>query len=600
MALNWSGQNTGGTSAMQQYGTGGYGNTAGWGYQTPTGMTQQWRPSGSGATGLSNIGGSQIGLSRPQMSPAPPVYPQMSSAYPTSKGGAPLYNRDAAQQGRDWESQHNIFQPGPGATVPMPQQLPPGATGVDGLGNPTYPQMSNNNPGGGGGGQGGVPGRDDPGSGPNYGGVGMTPGPAGHQGAQQDYYDPVTGQTIYANQQATGWQAPFPGMTSGEGGMASGVGGGSGYGMPFSLQQYMGMKPEEQAAANNYMATQMPYLQFADNQATGAQDRAQAALQFALQYGLNVEQVAIQNGISQQQLEMAKEAQRQNLNNQYAYQMMDKNRLEFEQDFQNRQNIQEQQRWGAGHVLQQQQQGHQQGMDYKQLALAQLKTEYDQAIATGNLALAQKTQEQYYNIQQQQVGQAAVDSQRQNEQYYFGQANDMTKYNLGLGWEKDKYGQGLAWEKDQFGQTMAWDKDKYGQGLAWEKDQFGQGLAWEKDKYGQDMGFKYSQLGQQGYEFDTQMGFEQQKNAQQFGLAVSDQELDWLVQTNQLDLARQQFGQGQYEFGMEHGQRQYEFDAAQRQQMAIEQARLAQAEKAANVAAVGRTLAPSAKWLRAT
>jgi hypothetical protein len=382
--------------------------------------------------------------------------------------------------------------------------------------------------------------------------------------------------------------------------MASGVGGGSGYGMPFSLQQYMGMKPEEQAAANNYMATQMPYLQFADNQATGAQDRAQAALQFALQYGLNVEQVAIQNGISQQQLEMAKEAQRQNLNNQYAYQMMDKNRLEFEQDFQNRQNIQEQQRWGAGHVLQQQQQGHQQGMDYKQLALAQLKTEYDQAIATGNLALAQKTQEQYYNIQQQQVGQAAVDSQRQNEQYYFGQANDMTKYNLGLGWEKDKYGQGLAWEKDQFGQTMAWDKDKYGQGLAWEKDQFGQGLAWEKDKYGQDMGFKYSQLGQQGYEFDTQMGFEQQKNAQQFGLAVSDQELDWLVQTNQLDLARQQFGQGQYEFGMEHGQRQYEFDAAQRQQMAIEQARLAQAEKAANVAAVGRTLAPSAKWLRAT
>jgi hypothetical protein len=71
------------------------------------------------------------------------------------------------------------------------------------------------------------------------------------------------------------------------------------------------------------------------------------------------------------------------------------------------------------------------------------------------------------------------------------------------------------------------------------------------------------------------------------------------VQTGQLDLQRQQFGQGQYEFGAEMGQRSYEFDAQQRQQMAIEQARLAQAEKAANVAAVGRTLAPSAKWLRA-
>jgi hypothetical protein len=160
-----------------------------------------------------------------------------------------------------------------------------------------------------------------------------------------------------------------------------------------------------------------------------------------------------------------------------------------------------------------------------------------------------------------------------------------------MGFKEKQFGQ----QQFEFGAQLDFEKEKNKQqyGLAVDNFQLNKMIQTGELKLSQD------KLAQQQFEFGEQMNFEQQKNAQQFGLAVSNQELDWLVQTGQLDLQRQQFGQGQYEFGAEMGQRSYEFDAQQRQQMAIEQARLAQAEKAANVAAVGRTLAPSAKWLRA-
>jgi hypothetical protein len=625
MAINWSGQNTGGTTAMQQYGAGGYGNTAGWGATTPTGMSQQWRPSGSGTTGLSNIGGSQIGLSRPQMSPAPPMYPQMSSAYPTSKGGTPLYNRDVQQQEQDWLNQHqgvprdgDIFQPGPGATVPMPQQLPPGATGQDGLGHPTYPQMHNNNPGGGGGGQGGIPGRDDPGSGPNYGGVGMTPGPAGAQGANQDWYNPDTGQWVMANQQATGWIPPYGGLsnpapqTSGEGG----TGGappqymGPNWQMPFNAQQYLGMNPQQQQTANNLMANTLQYNQGQQNAYQYEQDKVQSAYQFAQQNGLNWAQFAQQVGLSERQMKEAEITGAFNRENTQAYTNMEYANQRYQQgmgtrqqDFAEKQGLWGQQNWGQDYVLRQNQQGHQQGMDVKQFAEGQRQFDVGQGNWQNQFGEGQRQ----FNVGQQNWQSQFGEGQRQfnigqgNWQSQFGEGQ--RQFNLGLDWQKDQFGQEMGFKEKQFGQQQF----EFGAQLDFEKEKNKQqyGLAVDNFKLNEmiqtgELKLSQEEFAQKQFEFGQQMDFEQQKNAQQFGLAVSNQELDWLVQTGQLDLQQQQFGQQQYEFGAEMGQRSYEFDAQQRQQMAIEQARLAQAEKAANVAAVGRTLAPSAKWLRAT
>jgi hypothetical protein len=630
MAINWSGQNTGGTTAMQQYGAGGYGNTAGWGATTPTGMTQQWRPSGSGATGLSNIGGSQIGLSRPQMSPAPPVYPQMSSAYPTSKGGTPLYNRDVQQQEQDWINQNGgtQWQSGEGATVPYPQMHNGGGnTTVNGTtynaqgqqldsnGNVAYGDWGSNNNGGGGGGQ---PGQyntsmNGPTSGP---GVGLTPGAPGHQGSQQDYLDPVTGQIIYGNEQATGWQAPYPGMPGSGTGQTSGEGGappqymGPNWQMPFNAQQYLGMNPQQQQTANNLMANTLQYNQGQQNAYQYEQDRAQSALQYAQQHGLNVAQFMAQQGISEQQLKMAQEAQQFNqeqaqayTNMEYAGQRYQQGMGTRQQDWAEKQGLWGQQNWGAEFGLRQNQQGHQQGMDVKQFAEGQRQFDVGQGNWQNQFGEGQRQ----FNVGQQNWQSQFGEGQRQfnigqgNWQSQFGEGQ--RQFNLGLDWQKDQFGQEMGFKEKQFGQQQF----EFGAQLDFEKEKNKQqyGLAVDNFKLNEmiqtgELKLSQEEFAQKQFEFGQQMDFEQQKNAQQFGLAVSNQELDWLVQTGQLDLQQQQFGQQQYEFGAEMGQRSYEFDAQQRQQMAIEQARLAQAEKAANVAAVGRTLAPSAKWLRAT
>jgi hypothetical protein len=631
MAINWSGQNTGGTTAMQQYGAGGYGNTAGWGqsFQQPTGTTQFWRPPSGGSTGLSNIGGSQIGLSRPQMSPAPPVYPQMSSAYPTSKGGTPLYNRDVQQQEQDWINQNSgtQWQSGEGATVPYPQMHNGGgnttSNGItynaqgqqlDSNGNVAYGDWGSNNNGGGGGGQ---PGQyntsmNGPTSGP---GVGLTPGAPGHQGSQQDYYDPVTGQMIYGNEQATGWVPPAPtptGQTSGEGGTPPQYMGPN-WQMPFNAQQYLAMNPQQQQTANNWMANWMQGTQGQQNAYQYEQDRAQAALQYAQQHGLNVMQFMAQQGISEQQLKMAQEAQQFNQQNTQAYQNMDysnmyhnQNMNTRQQDWAEKQGLWGQQNWGADYAMRQNQMGHQQGMDYKQfgegvrqfdVGQGNWQSQFGEGQRQFNqqFGLQQRGQEQQYGLDMRRLAsdteqwQGAQGIQRQ------GQLNELDMFGRNLGENQRQFNVGQMNEMAQFGQQLDFEKEKNKQqyGLAVDNFQLNKMVQTGELKLSQD------KLAQQQFEFGEQMNFEQQKNAQQFGLAVSNQELDWLVQTGQLDLQRQQFGQGQYEFGAEMGQRSYEFDAQQRQQMAIEQARLAQAEKAANVAAVGRTLAPSAKWLRA-
>jgi hypothetical protein len=518
--------------------------------QQPQGMSQGWRPSGGGANGISNIG-------------------------------------DNAQG----------------------QQL-------DSHGNVAYGDWGSNGGGGGGGGGGGQQGVDRDGgngqTGPN------TPGQPGHQGAQQDYWDPATQSYIYANQQGTGWQAPYSGMTSGEGGPP---GGGGGMGMPFTQAQYMSMNPEQRAQANDWMANNMSYAQFGHNAYTGERDFNQAAGQ----WGLTFAQQQANDAYNQQFAEKQWGGQRQDA---AQAQVNWANQFNYEQGMGNRQMtlqeenaIRQQQQWGAGHVLAQNQQGHQQGMDIKQHQLAQLSEEHDYYVATGQLDLAKKTQDQYYNIQQGRLGLDTVVAQRQNEQFYAGQANEMTQHRDRFGLEQELGRGNLALQQNRFGLEselgrggLALEQELGRGNLALQQNRFGLeselgrgNLALEQELGRGGLALQRDQFGQGQYEFGAQMDFDKQKNAQQYGLAVSDQELDWLMQTGQLDLARQQFGQGQYEFGQEFGlqqaqfgQGQYEFDRQMAQQMAIEQARLAQQERASNVAATGRALAPNARWLRAT
>jgi hypothetical protein len=631
MATNWGGQTTGGTTAMQQYNTGGWGNTAGWGQQyggntgayntggyggnTGTyntgnyggGFTnqfgqqqaQQWR--NTGATGLSNIGGGAIGSGSGSKGGAA-QYGQYGggNTYGIQSAGANQYNRDAIQQGQDWATQ----------ALAQQQQQNTGA-GYDGLGHQTYAQES------------------------NIGQSSNNNNTGGQQGAIRDYYDSATGQMIYANQQSGGGLTTGQGLqgvprdgdvTSGEGAglgqtqqqqqgqTQQQVAGGANWALPLNMQQYTGMNAQQQGTMNNWLANNLQYNQGQQNAYQYEQDRAQSAMQFALQHGLNLEQFAAQNGISQQQLKMAQEAQAFNQQNTQAYQNMDYANMYYNQGIGNRQmtlqelqNKQAQQQWGQQFVLNQGQQQHQQGMDVKGLQLAQLKEEHDYYVQTGQLDLAKKTQEQYYNIQQGQLGLATVANQRQNEQFYAGQANDMQKFGQNLDWQKNQFGQQLGQQKYEFGQTMGQRQHEFTSQLDFEKEKNKQqyGLAvdnFQLDKMVKTGELKLSQdkLGQQQYEFGQQMDFEKQKNAQQFGLAVDNFQLNKMIQTGELDLSKQKFGQQQYEFGQTFGEGQRQFNAAQQQQMAIEQARLAQAERAANVAAVGRTLAPSAKWLRAT
>jgi hypothetical protein len=624
MATNWGGQTTGGTTAMQQYNTGGWGNTAGWGQQyggnTGTyntggyggGFTNQFGQNttqyGSGNTGLSNIGGGAIGSGSGSKGGAAQYGYGGGNTYGIQSAGANQYNRDAAQQGQDWVNQAN--QQGNGNTTINGTTYNSQGQQLDSNGNVASGSWGNDGSGG--------------------GGNSATGG--GQQGAARDYIDPVTGQTIYAWMQGNNWNGVVQGLprdgdvTSGEG---AGLGqtqqqqqgqtqqqatGGANWALPLNMQQYTGMNAQQQGTMNNWLANNLQYNQGQQNAYQYEQDRAQSAMQFALQHGLNLEQFAAQNGISQQQLKMAQEAQAFNQQNTQAYQNMDYANMYYNQGIGNRQmtlqelqNKQAQQQWGQQFVLNQGQQQHQQGMDVKGLQLAQLKEEHDYYVQTGQLDLAKKTQEQYYNIQQGQLGLATVANQRQNEQFYAGQANEMQKFGQNLDWQKNQFGQQLGQQKYEFGQTMGQRQHEFTSQLDFEKEKNKQqyGLAvdnFQLDKMVKTGELKLSQdkLGQQQYEFGQQMDFEKQKNAQQFGLAVDNFQLNKMIQTGELDLSKQKFGQQQYEFGQTFGEGQRQFNAAQQQQMAIEQARLAQAERAANVAAVGRTLAPSAKWLRAT
>jgi hypothetical protein len=411
---------------------------------------------------------------------------------------------------------------------------------------------------------------------------------------------------IMANQQATGWQAPYSGMTSGEGGPP---GGGGGMGMPFTQAQYMAMNPEQRAQANDWMANNMSYNQFGHNAYTSERDFNQAAGQWGLTFAQQQANDAWNQTFAQQQLGYGREdaaAQQGNWNRQMAYEEGMGNR---QMTLQEQNALREQQQWGGDFSLRQNQQGHQQKMDSKGLQLAQLSEEHDYYVATGQLDLAKKTQDQYYNIQQQQVGQNAVNSQRENERFYADQANQMTRFGQTFGLEQELGRGNLALQQNRFGL-----ESELGRGdLALQQNRFGLeselgrgNLALEQELGRGGLALQQNQFGQQQYEFGAQMDFDKQKNAQQYGLAVSDQELDWLMQTGQLDLARQNLGQGQYEFGQEFGLQQAQFgedtrqfNAQMAQQMAIEQARLAQQERAANVAATGRALAPNARWLRA-
>jgi hypothetical protein len=536
-------------------------------------------------------------LSRPQMSPAPPMYPQMSSAYSTSKGGTPLYNRDVQQQEQDYLNQHNIFQPGPGATVPMPQQLPPGATGQDGLGNPTYPQMHDNRPSGGGGGQGGIPGRDDAGSGPTYGGVGMTPGPAGHQGSQQDYYDPVTGQMIYGNQQATGWQAPYSGMNSGEGG-TSGVGGGGGMGMPFTLPQYMAMNPEQQAMANNWMATQMPYMQFGQNAYQYDRDANQAAGQWGAQFAQQVSNEAWNQQFAQQQLGYGREDAATAQGNWMAQFGAEQRMGDRQMTLQELQQRQAAQQWGAGHVLAQNQQQYEQGMGNRQFAEGQRQFDTGQGNWQSQFGEGQRQFNQQFGLQQRgQEQQYGLDTRRlasETEQWQGaqgiqrqGQLNELDMFGRNLGENQRQFNMGQNNEMDRFGRT-----------LGQQQHEFGATLGQQQHEFNAQMGLQNRQFGEDTRRYDQGFGEDTRRYNQDFGEDARRYNQDFGFKQTQFGEDTRRFDVGQGNWQSEFGEDTRRFDAGQAQQMAIENMRLAQAERAANVAATGRALAPNARWLR--
>jgi hypothetical protein len=592
MALNWSGQQTGYSSGpnlsnlYQQN-------------QQPQGMTTgTWRPSTTGATGISGIGGSQIGLSRPQMSPAPPMYPQMSNAYPTSKGGAPQYNRDVQQQEQDWLNQNQYPQmhnanPNSGNTTTNGITYNAQGQQLDSHGNVAYGDWGSNNNGGGGGGQ---PGQYNTSmNGPTSGqGVGLTPGAGGHQGAQQDYLDPVTGQMIYGNQQATGWHAPFPGMNSGEGG-TSGVGGGGGFGPPFTQAQYMAMKPEQQAAANNWMATQMPYMQFGQNAYQYDRDSNQAAAQWAAQFGHQMTQDQWNQQFAQQQLGYGRQDAATAQGNWMAQFGAEQRLNDRQMTLAERQAIQAQQQWGAGHVLAQNQQQYDQGMGNRQFAEGQRQFDTGQGNWQSQFGEGQRQFNQQYALQQRgqeqqyglDAGRLQSDTQRWqgdqgiarqgqlNELDMFGRrmGEDQRQFNSTFGEGQRQFNVGQGNVDRQFGE----DTRRYNQGFGEDTRRYNQDFGEDARRYNQDFGFKQSQFGEDTRRFDVGQG-------------------NWQSEFGE-DARRynQDFGFKQTQFGEDTRR----FDAGQAQQMQIENMRLAQAERAANVAATGRALAPNARWLRA-
>jgi hypothetical protein len=595
-----------GAMGQRQMQPGGVAPQGGGGIVNRGGQPQQQYPQMSGAQptskggqpqygqqqrgGISNIGGGAIGTNTrqygqpqqqyPQMSGAQPQrYPQMSGAQPTSKGGQPQYNRDAIQQGQDWENQN----------TPQQQQLPPGATGTDGLNHPTYPQESdigqtNNRP----------PGQYDTSmNGPTSGqGVGMTPGQPGHQGSQQDFYDPATGNLITANQQAAGWQAPFPGMTSGEGG----AGGGNSWGMPFTQAEYAAMNPQQQQSANNFMATQMPYMQFGHNAYTDQRDfdasQGRWGAEFAQQQGndaWNQQFADKQLGYGRQDAAQAQS----NWQDQFGYETKMGDRV---QDLSEQQAAWGQQNWGRDYDMRRNDQSFNQGMQTRQFG--EDTRRYDQDFGEGarrfNVQSGQDAQRIQSDTQrwQGEQGIARQGQQNQVQQFDTTHREDVRRFDVGQGNVDRQFGEDTRRYDQGFGE----DQRRYNQDFGEDARRYNQGFGEDQRRYNQDFGFKQSQFGEDTRRFDVGQGNWQAQfgeDTRRFDVGQGNWQSEFGEDSRRYN---QDFGFKQTQFGEDTRR----FDSSQAQQMQIEQMRLAQAERAANVAATGRALRPNARWLKQT
>jgi hypothetical protein len=407
------------------------------------------------------------------------------SDYQGPPGGGP-----ASNPGTTWDNYPNTQQPN--TSYPGPQadyQNPDGTWHI----NQQYGQS-------GGGGStssapqtgGGLP-RDD---------HNATPG-----GLPRDEYRPAPNGGVIP-----GMQYPMPGLVMeqpGQGGGPTtttptpgqpGATGQPGWGTPWTYQQWMAMSPEDQTKANNYMAIQAQMGQGGQNAYQYNQDYNAAQTRWAAEFGRGVTQDQYQMGLSDRQLqEQIRQADlaQGNWSNEYNFNTGMANRQLGNQQYEFGQNMQLQQGQLNLATLSQQQQH---DIATGRLTLDQVAQQQNNALGQGRLSLDTLSQQQRHQIETGQLTLAQV-AQQQNNAIAQGRLASDTQQWQGA--------QGIDRFRAQNDLTLG----QRGLDI--------QGL----QANNQNAQF-YAGQNQQNQQFGQTLAFERQRNAEQYGLAVTNQQLE--------------------------------------------------------------------------
>ncbi len=423
---------------------------------TPYSPTGSSNPYGSSGTNYTNpYGSGSYNTSYPTSYNSPTAGTSkggtpISGQYPTT--WRPTYQYDQNQFNPNQYSTNTTWNPGPGATVPNPQQpsYNPNDPSIDYINpdgtphyNPQYGQNNNNNqqqqPNGG---NMGVP-RDNP--------------PPVNVGRPRDGdYPPPTNPT---GQQPSG---------------------GANWNMPFNWQNYSGLPQDQKADYNNYLAN---YLQFNQGQQNAYQwqgDQAAQRYQFDTNIGVQKDQNEFQKWLNTQQLGQQKQ------NDQVAYNKW-LQEYNFNTGMANKEFGQKQYEFGATFGLQQQGQQQQYGLDKRKQDLAEVANNQNYNLGQRQAAL----QELQALNQNTQFGQG-LDFQKQQE------TNRTTQFNQGLDFQKWQANQqfGLDDRKQKLAEIANDQNYSIAQRQAANQElqtlnqntQFNQGLDFQKWQAGQQFG----------------------------------------------------------------------------------------------------------------
>jgi hypothetical protein len=464
-------------SAQQQANT--YNNPLGNNPTTSTG----WRPPTTSTTSYSGQGGGAISTnpygtynrSLPgTYNPSTGSYGGITmSDYQGPPGGGP-----ASNPGTTWDNY-------PGSQQQQPQYDPndPSIDFIDNNGqphyNPQYGQDNNNN----------THSTPAPQTSGEYGGY-PTPG--------QNTPNPSTTPNI------PGMQYPMPNIvmpgqqqpTTGQ----PGATGQPGWGTPWTYQQWMAMSPEDQTKANNYMAIQAQMGQGGQNAYQYNQDYNAAQTRWAAEFGRGVTQDQYQMGLSDRQLqEQIRQADlaQGNWSNEYNFNTGMANRQLGNQQYEFGQNMQLQQGQLNLATLSQQQQH---DIATGRLTLDQVAQQQNNALGQGRLSLDTLSQQQRHQIETGQLTLAQV-AQQQNNAIAQGRLASDTQQWQGA--------QGIDRFRAQNDLTLG----QRGLDI--------QGL----QANNQNAQF-YAGQNQQNQQFGQTLAFERQRNAEQYGLAVTNQQLE--------------------------------------------------------------------------